>query len=280
MLFEQAASPNALVREVFRGSKSMMMVDTDRYDRICNLYHEAIRSSPGKFPTELLRLYFHFAVAIVHELARVAHFARFGTPFIPFEGNGISENGFDWENVVFGGLPHEHHYILCEWLCKDTNPTNFGKTYVRDMEGGSIKYWDFPIDFILRFFRTDFWEDTVKQKGAEALKVSKDVEYTVTRDRYRGDDDDCEKASSLRDLLAEGWSGPISRLATKMRQPLRKAKQKRGSRKRRKTHPTLLFRVKKPRPTWLQSRISISRLAEFIQLSYDSDLWDLEATLR
>ena len=71
---------------------------------------------------EYLRLSFHFAVAIVH-----------GTVFIPFEANGISENGFDWENVVFGGLSSEHHEILCEWPCKDIHPVDIGKTYVRDM---------------------------------------------------------------------------------------------------------------------------------------------------
>ena len=81
---------------------------------------------------ECLCLSCHFAVAIVHELAHVAHFARFGTVFIPFEDNGISENGFDLKNVVFGGLPSEHHEILCEWPCKDIHPVDIGKTYFRD----------------------------------------------------------------------------------------------------------------------------------------------------
>jgi hypothetical protein len=88
-------------------------------------------------------------------------------------------------------------------------------------------------------------------------------------------------AAGLHDLLSRGWKGPISRLATKMRQALRRARQKKGSRKRRKTRPTLPSKVEKPRQQiWLRSKIPIFRLAEFIRLSYDSDLWDLGAAMR
>jgi hypothetical protein len=154
------------------------------------------------------------------------------------------------------------------------------------MNSDLITYWDLPNDFVLRLFQTESWENTVKQKGAEALKVPKDLEYTVTRARYRGEpnphqDDDYEMTPSLRDILSEGWKGPIPRLATKMRQSRRRARQKKGPRKLRKTHPAPRFRVEKPRrPIWLLSQISISRLAEFIWLSYDSDLRDLGAVMR
>ena len=187
---EQASTGNVQVKDMLQGSKSMVRIDTDRHDRICSLYRETIRSSTGKYPSELLDLYFHFAVALVHELAHVAHFARFGTVYIPFEDNGVSENGFDWENFVFGGLLYEHQPVLYAWPNKQIKrDVSDGITEVRETNSDVIKYWGFPSDFVLRFFQTEFWEKTVKQKGAEALKVPKDVEYTVTRERYRGEPD-------------------------------------------------------------------------------------------
>ena len=126
--------------------------------------------------------------------------------------------------------------------------------------------------------------DTVKQMSAEAFKVPKDIEHTITRDIYIYDldpaqDEGDEMGFALRELLLDSWTGPISRLATKLKQSRRRAKQKKGPKKRRKTRRALLFRVEKPPPIWLQSQISISRLAEFIRLSYGSDLWDLELAL-
>jgi hypothetical protein len=61
------------------------------------------------------------AVSIVHELAHVAHFARFGFTDVSFEGNALSENGFDWENVIFGGLPYEAVQLI-QWPCKMIMP--------------------------------------------------------------------------------------------------------------------------------------------------------------
>ena len=187
---EQASTENVQVRDMLQGSKSMVRTDTDRHDRICSLYQDVIRFSTGRFPSELLDLYFHFAIALVHELAHVAHFARFGTVYIPFEDNGVSENGFDWENLVFGGLVYEHQPVLYAWPNKQIKrDVSDGITEVRETNSDVIKYWGFSNDFVLRFFQTEFWEKTVQQKGAEALKVPKDVEYTVTRAQYRGEPD-------------------------------------------------------------------------------------------
>lgn len=60
-------------------------------------------------------------MSIVHELAHVAHFARFGFTDVSFEGNALSENGFDWENVIFGGLPYEAVQLI-QWPCKMIMP--------------------------------------------------------------------------------------------------------------------------------------------------------------
>jgi hypothetical protein len=108
MHFDQASSKNVQVRHMLRGSKSMVRIDTDRYDRICSVYHDAIRSSTGKFSPELLYLYFHFAVATVHEIAHVAHFARLEPCTSHSRTMASARMGSTGENVVFGGLPYEH----------------------------------------------------------------------------------------------------------------------------------------------------------------------------
>ena len=165
------------------GRRCYVIINTNLYRKIVDLYNEARESSHGELPRKYLFLSFHLAVSIVRKPAHVAHFVRFGFVDVPFENNVLSENGLDWENVIFGGLPYEAAQLI-QWPCKMIMPlkdNTVGLSQRGEVQDDVMTYWDIHEEFILQLFRNEFWEVVVPQRGAEALKVPKGVEKTVTR---------------------------------------------------------------------------------------------------
>ena len=139
-----------------------------------------------KFQLELATSWLAFANTIVHELAHCVQFARWGykeSRHMQFEQQDASEQGFDWENTVWGGelalRPGERtlrpwprvslaeHYLL--------SSSSGAKTFVPlgKMPDDSCVYWQVPPRFIRSLFQQHFWDVTVPLKGSPALLVPK-----------------------------------------------------------------------------------------------------------
>ena len=135
---------------------------------------------------ELATSWLAFANILVHEIAHCVQSARWGSEesrHMQFEQQDVSEQGFDWENTVWGGelvlRPGER--TLRPWpsvsLAEYYLLSSYGavKTFVPlgGMLEDSCVYWQVPPRFIRSLFQQHFWDVTVPLKGSLALMVPK-----------------------------------------------------------------------------------------------------------
>ena len=231
---------------LFRQSIDCIRYNEGSYQRLCDLHDKATCTymadddcdyygdyyDHNDFETDenddgpLSRLYpayFKFAITLVHEIAHAAVMAEMGTEaYAVFEDNDVSESGYDWEGFVFGGplalnlwRPRDRRltvsaswpsasmvrmYVLCDlpiWTkdpCVDAVSTRF---YVSDYH-------------IQRFFRAEFWNVTVPEMGADALKLLKTTAVAGFRETI-DHSGSCvcfqphEKDARRFDGIPEGW---------------------------------------------------------------------------
>lgn len=159
--------------------KTRTELDRSKYNDVVKTYHAAPGATEGQFPRRLIELYYDLATFLVHELTHVAHIVRFGRCDISFEDNAVSENGYDWEAVVFGGTMDQRFGRfggIMQWPRHTMHGGDGPGLTVRrgpDNEDGLI-WWEVRQEYYPPFLQTAFWEKTVKACGADAVKVPKE----------------------------------------------------------------------------------------------------------
>lgn len=132
-----------------------------------------------------------FAVLLVHEVAHAAVAATVGiSEAAIFENNTMSEDGYDLEAHLFGGVITDvgrRGLVFKEW----PSPS-IGRFYRKEgcwiwmQEESSLDafeaLWNVPQAFVDRLFSETFWRCDVPKRGAAALRVPKTTGYRGTVD--------------------------------------------------------------------------------------------------
>ncbi|KAK5742981.1 hypothetical protein LTR17_002993 [Elasticomyces elasticus] len=163
----------------FAGWKSSVHYSELTYNNLVNAYKQ---TDGVNFDGGLAVDYIMFAKILCHELAHAAVFYRFGECAIDtvWADNTVTEGGFDWETMVWGGIlmiGHQGADIhLLEWpgiamanayLRRDSPLMVCGRPEKAE------RYWHIPPGWLLQLCSEDFWDDVVPEKGREALYVPK-----------------------------------------------------------------------------------------------------------
>ncbi|KAK5109697.1 hypothetical protein LTR62_006820 [Meristemomyces frigidus] len=160
----------------FIGNCSMIEYSDQFYQGLCD-------ASNSNDQQTYSRLSFKFAALVVHELAHAAKYAAWS--FLPACPKGqhatMAEDGFDWENAVFGcildvfGAPRSRDFqFITEWPSGCTGKKHQQNEWHMWIEGACPDVdvsWELPFYYVYRLFTTNFWRSTVPAKGAAALKV-------------------------------------------------------------------------------------------------------------
>ncbi|KAK3702450.1 hypothetical protein LTR37_014916 [Vermiconidia calcicola] len=175
--------PGQTYKAFFRkeGELTAKEIAETQYALVCLVNHR-----PATFGPELFEAWFDFATLLLHELVHAAHGAVCNAEFnqdlpLAFEHNEVSEEGFDWENFVFGGLPNHTNGLptLTEWNGpRALSYVRYGAlVFVADIgnavEAPFVADWQIPRSFVRGLFTTVSWKTVVPTKGAEALKIPK-----------------------------------------------------------------------------------------------------------
>lgn len=182
---------------------------------------------------------FTLAKTLVHELVHAAHFAAYSDgEYCYFPGSAVCEEGFEWENEIFGGIidfrvvaptpaePSESYYVyIVPWpnphkaaYCLEDEEQSTGirlrhssaivpKAQDDESNRSYIEYIDFK--FLERLFQEDFWTKDVIEKGPGAFqperydrvsrKVSPELVQTMARTYRDAKESLEEQAQSGRD---------------------------------------------------------------------------------
>ncbi|KAK4945865.1 hypothetical protein LTR10_014956 [Elasticomyces elasticus] len=174
--YEAVYPPNRplTVKEGFRGWPSAINYNETGYADLVELYHQ----TEDKDVSALLAIqYVQFARLLCHELSHAAAFYRWGDygGEVAWADNVLTESGFDWETIVWGGILDDEHTLL-QWpgittannyLRKCSAFKCVGQPAAADVE------WDLPLGWVLQMCRTSFWEEVVPIKGRDALVAPK-----------------------------------------------------------------------------------------------------------
>ena len=198
---------------VFHGFGSDIFIGGRRYDDLCAAYDAADDGSANAFREQS----FSLAITLCHELAHAVAHARFGNydDLAPgFEDQHFSEDGFDWENCIFGGCIQKAGGVLTliEW----PSPELF-EDYMRHVCGGGMFVQSAPKSEVQLKFRVPtshvgslfdktFWQNL---STADGLKVPKLMGY---RSIPAGPKESCQCANcriviSTQEILIKQQNG-------------------------------------------------------------------------
>lgn len=179
----------------WRGTGSQISLSVHRYDLLCDIHDSLLTGDIAK-REQYLYVSAEIAKTIMHEVAHAVRAARFEHEIQHgFEDQCLSEEGFDLENIVFGGMLTIGQYgaILKEYPCSITFDSYMSH---RNMGGGMFVasapaqdlaiHWKVGPSYITSLFRKSFWEHRVPDRGADALKVTKFVGYRLLPSAERG----------------------------------------------------------------------------------------------
>lgn len=169
---------------LFRRTIDRISYNEDAYQRLCSLHDTAVYLDAEEID-ELHLTYLSFAIMLVHEVAHAAVMAEIGDQhWAVFEGSTVAEEGFDWENHVFGGVPQfpssgegtNRMTISASWPCASLvndylyhgTPIWLRNTYTAK----EVETWfDVPQTAVRQLFRSEFWDVMVPRMGAAALRL-------------------------------------------------------------------------------------------------------------
>lgn len=164
----------------FEGIASDILLDPTAYDEICEAYDN------GNAADELSRAYLCFAVTLCHEISHAVHFARFSGRKIGFEDQLFSEDGFDWENTVFGGLVSGSgsQLWMTDWPSRRKCECYLRLgIFVHSLPSTEVEvdhFWRVPDAYVRKVFSKAFWSKVVAEPAdTDALKVPKLLGYRV-----------------------------------------------------------------------------------------------------
>jgi len=195
----------------FVGNRSTIYLEDyeNMYRWMCD-FHEAVKADPKKQPTEVelgrqLVAVFTIANLLCHELAHAMVIARLGTSMlVGFDGQDVSEDGYNWTSCVFGGTPEvwfNHNLITLEpW----PSPAHFDSCVrmncalgIRQVPTDEVEMrWILPLSFLRNLSDKAFWKEVVPRKGLEAFRPEKVLGYRKTPGAARGE---CECRKCLED---------------------------------------------------------------------------------
>lgn len=106
----------------YAGYGSVIRINTTRYTELLDaVEHYKQHPEESKAQDRLFATYFSLAQLLLHEIAHAIITARFGDrgkKCWPFENRIFSEDGFDFESTLFGGIvlpPHEGTILVTDW---------------------------------------------------------------------------------------------------------------------------------------------------------------------
>lgn len=167
----------------FEGNASDIIIDPTTYEEICEAYDDIHATD------KLREIYLGLAVTLCHEVSHAVHNARFSArDRIGFEDQNFSEEGYDWENTVFGGIiSHGGDSItMSDWPSRRKC-----EHYLRCVRGGGMFLhalpaaevevdleWRVPASYIRKVFSQAFWSKvSANPADTEALKVPRLLAY-------------------------------------------------------------------------------------------------------
>ncbi|KAK5675319.1 hypothetical protein LTS10_012085 [Elasticomyces elasticus] len=176
----------------FRGWPSAINYNEKGYADLVELYHQ---TTDKDVSAPLAIHYVQFARMLCHELSHAAAFYRWGDygGEVAWADNVLTESGFDWETIVWGGILDDEHTLL-QWpgittansyLRKGSTMKCVGQPAAADVE------WELPLGWVLQMCRTSFWEEVVPIKGRDALIAPKLIGM-----RYKPADCKCSTCST------------------------------------------------------------------------------------
>lgn len=150
-------------------------------------------------PDDFNRKWFAFLTAkiLLHELMHAMSYARLGSfADIPFGSNKVVETGYEWESHIFGGtifrsslrpsgLGEDESLMIADWPSASITRYYQHVGYTIDVREEpppiEIWWWLMPTmpEWFKRLFTTNFWEKTVPDLGAAALKPPRVRGYSV-----------------------------------------------------------------------------------------------------
>lgn len=172
----------------FYGCPSAVCYNDDNYEVLCEISRDA-KGTGSSFNYLELAEHLSFAEDLVHELAHAVENAVGVFCTDPVGLNKVAEAGFDCTSSIFGGIFSTRgsdwvemsdwpdasvvlHYLSCGHRIHMVEaPT----------KGVSMR-WIVPFTFVEQLFRMSFWQVEVPKRGADALKVRKQVGYRWTTD--------------------------------------------------------------------------------------------------
>lgn len=233
----------------WKGCGSTIMLSADLYARLCTLY-DSVSAGDNDKRDEYLFASASVAKTVCHELAHAVEIARFGygDVVVGFEDQYMSEEGLDFENVVFGGILRLYRrkanlvdYPSPQVFDRYTSVKNKGgKMFVACPPELDVEVvWKIPNSYITSLFRKSFWEDTVAQQGGEALRVPKLVGYRNLPCAERGVCKcyDCQCTEAIVSALVESGNraldhkalvGTLKKIWRRFQKRCAKEKQKNG----------------------------------------------------
>ncbi|KAI9816891.1 MAG: hypothetical protein M1827_001536 [Pycnora praestabilis] len=131
---------------------------------------------PRKSVSQILRIQFHMAVTLCHEVAHAACFSTSKRPYEPFfENERIAEIGWSFENAVFGGMTDVFgDYQDCRagifFVKWPTCSSLTGGLPVRRSPKGSSTAYVVDMDYLQMIQTKEFWES-----GTVQLTIPKKV---------------------------------------------------------------------------------------------------------
>ena len=173
----------------WNGNGSIIHIGDEALHSVFTTFQAATADPTPKNCQRLSEVYFTLAKTVLHELAHAVRNARWGESDgkqKPFEDQIISEDGFDWETTVFGGImmneKGQSSPLMLSWpdsciaACYVTRNSDLAvmaswDTVLSRLDCGM--WWRVSPAWISTLFRKEFWEESVPARGAEALKHPK-----------------------------------------------------------------------------------------------------------
>ncbi|KAK4547208.1 hypothetical protein LTR36_001429 [Oleoguttula mirabilis] len=167
------------------GEPSEITIGNAIHDELMRVKQLADREGEATGMSEkLAERYLELAVSLVHETAHAAATARRGGfPPMPINDRKMAEDGYDWEESVFGGLPSivlDGTMVLTEWPSPTLHASYAAKGglwFCGKITDPISRYWRIPGSWTRQLFQTAFWRDVVPVKGSAALRPPKILGY-------------------------------------------------------------------------------------------------------
>ena len=196
------------------GVASHIVLNRKCYKQYCDHFDRTSADSAQEHKDRVQRLAFRMVTTLCHELAHAFCHARFSPKSrgLGFENQCISEEGFDWESCVFGGMVSSsaNCAAVTDWPCASRfdvysragNPISVARVPEHDV---SID-WKVPATYVRSIFQPSTWE-----QPAPDLKVPKLLGYRNIPCASRGVCQcyDCQKTALLTAARIERGTGKL-----------------------------------------------------------------------